>query len=184
DGDLAAARVGGESWTYGVAQVDAEQLGAETERRLAALAELPAPVRPGRDRLGLAADPGLPAGGSAGASRSATAGGGVPGAVSRGVGAVRAAGGLRREVLALADGRRTARDVAFLLGRGVYPVTVEASRLLVDGLLRIGGTNRAGGEVRALLAPRHAAPPVPQPGAPPPAGPVRLPRRPTRASGS
>ncbi|MGW2650050.1 MarR family transcriptional regulator [Streptomyces sp. NPDC001393] len=42
---------------------------------------------------------------------------------------------LRREVLAYADGRRTARDLAFRTGRGVYTVTVEVARMLSDGLL-------------------------------------------------
>ncbi|MFD9127601.1 MarR family transcriptional regulator, partial [Kitasatospora sp. NPDC059571] len=41
----------------------------------------------------------------------------------------------RRELLRYVNGRRTARDIAFLLGRGVYAVTVEASRLLTEGLL-------------------------------------------------
>lgn len=163
---------GKEPWTRGVAQADAEQLRAETERRLAALAVLPVPVRPGRDRLGPAAEPG-PAGATA------------VGTAARGMGGARAAGGLRREVLALADGRRTARDIAFLLGRGVYPVTVEASRLLADGLLRVGPPAREGGELRALLAPRHAAPNGLQSGVSSPlTGPAQLPRRPSRASGS
>jgi hypothetical protein len=40
-------------------------------------------------------------------------------------------------VLSCADGRRTARDIAFALGRGVYGVTVEVSRLLAEGLVEI-----------------------------------------------
>ncbi|WP_161789855.1 hypothetical protein, partial [Streptacidiphilus neutrinimicus] len=130
--------VGREPWTSEVTRVDAGQLCAETERRLAALAQFPTPVRPGRDRLAAVAEPAAPqATGAAGPNAG-----------------LRAAGGLRREVLGLADGRRTARDIAFLLGRGVYPVTVETSRLLADGLVRIGAPSREGGEVRALLAPR------------------------------
>ncbi|MEV5613660.1 MarR family transcriptional regulator [Streptomyces sp. NPDC052225] len=42
---------------------------------------------------------------------------------------------LRRELLAHADGRRTARDLAFRTGRGVYAVTVEMARMLAEGLL-------------------------------------------------
>ncbi|WP_152648266.1 hypothetical protein [Streptacidiphilus anmyonensis] len=182
DAAFGAEPVGREQpWTSAVTRVDAWQLRAETERRLVALAQFPTPVRPGRDRLAAVAEP---------AAAQAAVGAG-PNA-----GGPRAAGGLRREVLGLADGRRTARDIAFLLGRGVYPVTVEASRLLADGLVRIGSANREGGEVRALLAPRHAAPPaapsgiasgIPSgvsSGVADPAGPVRLPRRQSRVSGS
>lgn len=41
----------------------------------------------------------------------------------------------RKEILYLADGRRTPRDIAFMIGRGVYHVTVEISRMLAEGLL-------------------------------------------------
>jgi hypothetical protein len=139
-------------WTSTVTAVDADVLRAEAERRLAALSQSAVTLRPGRDRL--AAEP------------VATAHGRRP-------------SGLRGELLGLANGRRTARDIAFLLGRSVYPVTVEAARLLAERLLRIETPGEDGAEVRALLAPRHAAPT-----APPATGPVRLPRRPARASGS
>ena len=43
----------------------------------------------------------------------------------------------QREILALANGRRTARDVAFALGRGVYAVTLEADRMRRAGLVLI-----------------------------------------------
>lgn len=46
---------------------------------------------------------------------------------------------VRREIVAHANGRRSARDIAFAVGRGVYPVTVEISRMLGDGLLAIAG---------------------------------------------
>ncbi|MER5478188.1 hypothetical protein ABT026_14610 [Streptomyces sp. NPDC002734] len=46
---------------------------------------------------------------------------------------------LRREVLAAADGRSTARDLAFRLGRGVFVVTVEVARLLEERLLHCPG---------------------------------------------
>ncbi|MEU6353985.1 MarR family transcriptional regulator [Streptomyces sp. NPDC047072] len=42
---------------------------------------------------------------------------------------------LRRELFTHADGRCTARDLAFRVGRGVYIVTVEVSRMLHEGLL-------------------------------------------------
>ncbi|WP_258946532.1 hypothetical protein [Lentzea californiensis] len=43
----------------------------------------------------------------------------------------------RREIVAHATGRRTARDMAFALGRGLHPVTVEIARMIADGLLEI-----------------------------------------------
>ncbi|MFB6618069.1 MarR family transcriptional regulator [Streptomyces sp. NPDC056367] len=46
-----------------------------------------------------------------------------------------AAAGERREILLRLNGRRSARDIAFLLGRSLYAVTVEVSRLLVEGLV-------------------------------------------------
>ncbi|MFH8696432.1 MarR family transcriptional regulator [Streptomyces chartreusis] len=77
-------------------------------RRLTALTELPHPVHPDRERP-------VPA--------PAPADTGTPLTV------------LRRELLSHADGRRTARDLAFRIGRGVYAVTVEVARMLGDGLL-------------------------------------------------
>lgn len=44
---------------------------------------------------------------------------------------------VRREIVANANGRRSARDIAFAVGRSVYPVTVEISRMLGEGLLAI-----------------------------------------------
>jgi hypothetical protein len=43
---------------------------------------------------------------------------------------------LRKVILGYADGRRTARDIAFVSGRSLYAVTVEMSRMLVEGLLQ------------------------------------------------
>jgi hypothetical protein len=42
------------------------------------------------------------------------------------------------EILALANGRRTARDMAFVLGCGVYALTLEFARMNDRGLLAIG----------------------------------------------
>ncbi|MCP2250736.1 hypothetical protein LX86_009531 [Lentzea aerocolonigenes] len=42
-----------------------------------------------------------------------------------------------REIIALATGRRNARDMAFALGRGLHPVTVAIAGMLDDGLLEI-----------------------------------------------
>ncbi|MER7176238.1 MarR family transcriptional regulator [Streptomyces mesophilus] len=80
----------------------------ETARRLAALERLPGAVEPCREPL-LA----VPMAAGSEASR--------PGA--------------GREILALADGRRTARDIAFRTGRGLYTITVEANLLLGRGLI-------------------------------------------------
>jgi hypothetical protein len=40
-------------------------------------------------------------------------------------------------ILRHADGRRTPRDLAFVLGRGVYAVTLEIARLLDSGLVQV-----------------------------------------------
>ncbi|MEU7578513.1 MarR family transcriptional regulator [Streptomyces sp. NPDC041068] len=62
----------------------------------------------------------------------------------------------RREILRLADGRRTPRDIAFLLGRGVHAVTVETALMLGEGLL-----------LRAVAKPRGSAGPGSRTAAPP-----------------
>jgi hypothetical protein len=85
----------------------------EATRKLIALAALPCPVLPDRERP-------LPApGADADDPRLPPA---------------------RREILTHADGRHTARDLAFTTGRGVYPVTVELARMLAEGLLRCEDT--------------------------------------------
>ncbi|MGV9554307.1 MarR family transcriptional regulator [Streptomyces sp. NPDC003522] len=123
-------------------------------RRLAALLALPYPVRPERERP-------------------------VPASLT--YAAVRLTG-LRRELLTHADGRRTARDLAFRAGRGVYTVTVEVARMLAEGFLEcprapvpIPVRLPPGGEA---VRPRdRAQPPPPPPPSPSPAVPL-LPRRP------
>ncbi|MFK4098818.1 MarR family transcriptional regulator [Streptomyces sp. NPDC019531] len=80
----------------------------DATRRLTALAALPHPVHPDRERP-------VPAPAPGGADAELTV--------------------LRRDLLAHADGRRTARDLAFRVGRGVYTVTVEVARMLDEGLL-------------------------------------------------
>ncbi|MFJ7156253.1 MarR family transcriptional regulator [Streptomyces sp. NPDC101118] len=84
--------------------------------------------------------------------------------------------GERREILLRANGRRSVRDIAFLLGRSLYAVTVEVSRLLDEGLLE--------------TVPRTDQPTTPPPPAPPPPGQpsgrpghARLPQRRPGASG-
>jgi hypothetical protein len=45
----------------------------------------------------------------------------------------------QRDILTLANGRRTARDMAFGLGRGVFAVTLELDRMHSAGLLTVTG---------------------------------------------
>lgn len=125
-----------------------ERLVREAVRRVEALKRLPSAVLPHDDRLVVAP----------GTGREAA--GGPP---------------LRREILLLADGRRTCRDLAYATAHGVYAVTVEVSRMLGDGLLERAvpeaGAPGAAGEAKPIL-PRG---PVPDRAAP--AGPQSLPRR-------
>ncbi|MFD4561672.1 MarR family transcriptional regulator [Streptomyces sp. NPDC058469] len=85
----------------------------DAARKLAAITALPYPVRPDRER------PRPPA------HALDEAGLGL----------------LQRELLAQVDGRRTARDLAFRTGRGVYPVTAEVARMLAEGLLECADTS-------------------------------------------
>ncbi|MBE1501171.1 hypothetical protein H4696_008271 [Amycolatopsis lexingtonensis] len=129
--------------------LDVDLLLAETRRRIDALAALPTPISPYRERL-------------------------VP------VPAAAAPGRTRRDIVACANGRRCARDIAFLLGRNVFPVTVEVSRLVGDGLLAI-----ADGAPPGTAGPRRPL----RPRAPGPALATRepepaLPRRDPGASGA
>jgi hypothetical protein len=109
--------------------VEPQKLLSEAVRRLDALGSLPMPVSPDRERV-------------------------VP---APGVGIDRIRGPLaacRREILVLANGRRNARDIAFMIGRGVYTVTVEISRMLGEGLLDIA----AWGQAAAITPSRSPAP--------------------------
>ncbi|MEU1405054.1 MarR family transcriptional regulator [Streptomyces sp. NPDC005728] len=126
------------------------RLVQDAARKLAALATLPYPVSPDRERP----LPATPTG------RPLTA--------------------LQQELLTHADGRRTARDLAFCVGRGVYTVTVEVARMLAEGFLECARTPaeipvRLPPEVRAV---RHREPP-PEP----PRALTVLPRREPGASG-
>ena len=63
----------------------------------------------------------------------------------------------RRAIIERATGRRTARDIAFALGRGVHPVTVDIARMLGDDVLAIAPATPLDGIVRhgpATLRPR------------------------------
>jgi len=90
------------------AAVDPVRLLQETSRRISSLLALPCPLSPHHDRVAP-----------------------VHGAdlhdLSR----------LREEILAHATGRRTTRDIAFASGRSVYPVTIEACRMVADGLMTV-----------------------------------------------
>ena len=81
---------------------------AEASRRIRVLASLPFEATYRRERL-IAA----------------------PGAVRPGV----RLGAGQDEILALADGRRTPRDLAFALGRGVYATMLQLARMHQVGLL-------------------------------------------------
>ncbi|MFF4502111.1 MarR family transcriptional regulator [Streptomyces sp. NPDC001401] len=119
----------------------------DAARKLAALAALPHPVHPDRERPVPAAQFNVPL----------TA--------------------LQRALLDHADGRRTARDLAFRTGRGVYTVTVEVARMLGEGLLECPA-EPAPIPVRAPPdGIRHRIPPPPAPPPPQPPAPVDLPRR-------
>ncbi|RPF35957.1 MarR family transcriptional regulator [Streptomyces sp. TLI_185] len=119
----------------------------DAARKLAALAALPRPVHPDRER---------------------------PVPARRSNGPLTA---LQRALLDHADGRRTARDLAFRAGRGVYTVTVEVARMLGEGLLECPA---APAPIPIRVAPdgiRHRTPPPPAPPPPQPPTPVDLPRR-------
>jgi hypothetical protein len=83
---------------------------SEAARRMRALQALPTPIEHDRDRLTPVAGL-LPPGGTAGAAQD--------------------------KLLALANGRRTARDMAFVLGRGVFAVTLQLARMHEAGLVMI-----------------------------------------------
>jgi hypothetical protein len=81
---------------------------------------------------------------------------------------------VQRELLVHADGRRTARDIAFRTGRAVYTITVEMARLLGEGHLQC--LDAAGPPVRipARVPPeglRRRKPPATEPAAVAPAPP-------------
>ncbi|MFF4562856.1 MarR family transcriptional regulator [Streptomyces sp. NPDC001435] len=127
----------------------------EAVRKLAAVAALPYPVRPDRERP-------LPV---APAERARTP--------------------LQQELLVHADGRRTARDLAFRTGRGVYTVTVEVARMLGEGLLECAALADRIPVRMPVEAPvvRHREPPPSPPAPEPPPAPTELPRRDPGASG-
>ncbi|WP_143261463.1 MarR family transcriptional regulator [Allokutzneria sp. NRRL B-24872] len=122
-------------------------LASETERRLDALAAMPFPLSPYRERV-------------------------VPGSRA----GTRALTDQQRTILEHATGRRTARDIAFVISRGVYPVTVEISRMLTEGMVEIASPEVSFGFVNwghSSLHPRAR----PERGASPETEPEPLPAR-------
>jgi hypothetical protein len=125
---------------------------AESNRRIETLAAQPQPIAHDRDRVSP-----------------------VPGAWTP-----RASpGDGQSEIVALANGRRTARDMAFVLGRGVYAVTLQLDRMREAGVLTVVSSRAAdglGGPALDLvpggIAGTEAGPPDGGAGAAPP-----LPRR-------
>ncbi|MFD9585005.1 hypothetical protein ACFWBM_10030 [Streptomyces sp. NPDC059980] len=101
----------------------------DAARKLAAVAALPRPVRPDRERPVQAAVPDelrdrLPP--------------------------------RQKELFAHADGRRTARDIAFVTGLGVYTATVGMARLLGDGLLELPEAPASASPVTVRIPPTES----------------------------
>jgi hypothetical protein len=59
------------------------------------------------------------------------------------------------DLVRLADGRRTARDLAWLLGRGVLATTVDVHQLVAAGLLAAGGRGAEGDDAGPHVVGRH-----------------------------
>ncbi|MFJ3778323.1 hypothetical protein ACIPX0_42255 [Streptomyces sp. NPDC090075] len=76
-----------------------------------------------------------------------------------------------RTVLTAADGRRTPRDIAFTLGRGLFAVMLDLRDLLAQGLLQPPSATAAARPSTALRTPPHPSTTPSQPSATP------LPRR-------
>ncbi|MET9884606.1 MarR family transcriptional regulator [Streptomyces sp. NPDC006430] len=91
--------------------IEPDWLFQEASRRIKALASLRVSLCPFRDRMTAS---------SAGAAL-------LSGSTA----------GTRREILLRVNGRRSARDISFLLGRGLYAVTVELMRMLSEGLVEV-----------------------------------------------
>ncbi|WP_149179500.1 hypothetical protein [Streptomyces sp. TRM49041] len=125
--------------------IEPDWLLPEVSRRIKALASLRVSLCPFKDRL-------TPT--SAGAAL-------LSGSTS----------GTRREILLRVNGRRSARDLSFLLARGLYAVTVELTRMLSEGLVAVVSSRTA----VPVGEPAEAADRMPNAS--------RLPHRPADASG-
>ncbi len=114
---------------------DPRWLLSEAARRMRALKALPTPIEHDRDRM--TPVPGLlPPGGTAGAAED--------------------------KILALANGRRTARDMAFVLGRGVFAVSLQLARMHEAGLVMIDSRRPARARPEAPGAEGAAGPAGPE----------------------
>lgn len=111
--------------------VEPEELLVEAGRRLTALASLARSVSPDRDRVAAVGPPAW---------------------------ADEPLAPVRREILGCANGRRSPRDIAFLIGRGVYTITVEVARMCAEGLVETVPAPPA-----HPLPPPAPAPPLPDP---------------------
>jgi hypothetical protein len=118
---------------------DPDELLAEAARRLRVLESLPSPIAPDRDRVVF-----------------------VQGGPTSGV--VPGAG--QAAILALANGRRTARDISFALGRGLYAVTLEIARMRGAGLVIIDSSTVRVPPYLGLSGPAGSAPGTAAGGAP------------------
>jgi hypothetical protein len=138
---------------------DAASLLDAAFRKLDALALLPQAVLPNRERL---------------MARAADAGDGATASTSFETGASQ----LREVILGYADGRRTARDIAFVSGRSLYAVTVEMSRMLAEGLLHEPPPRVEPVDTSSLrVVPRNSIPPSSPGSTQATEAPAELPRR-------
>nr|WP_203616243.1 hypothetical protein [Streptomyces sp. SID13726] len=85
-----------------------------------------------------------------------------------------------QELLGSVNGRRTPRDLAFALGRGLYAVMLDLKRLETLGLIRWEGRTAPG--ERPSTAPRVTPGPSADPGPAPPGGGPLPKRRPGRSA--
>jgi len=126
--------------------VEPDWLLAEATRRIEVVASLPLPTGHGSERIAAAPS----------ASRQHTR-----------------LGGGRDEILTLADGRRTPRDIAFARGGGVYATMLQMARMYEAGLLVT--VSRQAASAAAARKPDHPASPNESP---------RADRPPRRGKGS
>lgn len=134
--------------------VEPEWLLQESARRIRALGSLGFPISPFRDRMILTHT------GAELLGNSTT--------------------GERQEILLRTNGRRTPRDISFLLGRSVYAVSVELSRMLGEGLVQ---ALPAHVDASRNLTPAADRPPETAQLPPRPGGASQLPRRERGSSG-
>ncbi|WP_406270424.1 MarR family transcriptional regulator [Actinacidiphila glaucinigra] len=125
--------------------VEPEELLVEAGRRLAALASLPRRVSPDRDRVTAVGPPAW---------------------------ADEPLAPVRRAILGCANGRRSPRDIAFLIGRGVYTITVEVARMCAEGLVETVPAPQSPPVADPAAPVADPAPPPPEPFAPAPAEPA------------